>query len=64
MSAKTDADPPDCDYDDADDRCLWCGGEGEIPGDEMSDPVWYDEDEWYPCPSCHGSGLRKDMTLW
>ncbi len=53
-------------YDDiADDAaCGWCGGEGLVPGDEMDDPLWYDVDEFYPCSSCGGSGLAKDMTCW
>lgn len=59
-----DLDPYESDFDDEADDCLWCGGEGYLYGDEMGDPLWYDADESYPCPSCHGTGLRKDMTLW
>jgi hypothetical protein len=62
---------PDEDYDDddsehlgEDDDCLICGGEGDVWGDTFGDPLWYDEDELYPCKSCGGSGLRKDMTFW
>lgn len=50
----------DEDVDPSETDCLWCGGDGEIEGD---DPCW-DLGEMIPCPSCHGSGLRKDMTLW
>lgn len=49
---------------DPDASCLYCGGEGYLPGEEFSDPLWYDRNEFYPCPSCRGTGLRKDMTLW
>ena len=62
MNAFDDDDRPFTDRTD-DERCYWCGGEGFIPGSEMGDPLWYDEDESYPCPSCYGSGLRKDMVL-
>ncbi len=49
---------------DPDDECLWCGGDGFT---ESNDPLWdgWDEDgnpNLIPCPSCHGSGLKKDMT--
>ncbi len=47
-----------------DPACAWCGGDGFVPDDEMGDPLWYDENEFYPCSSCGGSGLAKDMTCW
>jgi len=42
--------------------CLICGGEGGVDG---SDHLDWDEDgynDFIDCPSCHGSGLAKDMT--
>lgn len=44
--------------------CLICCGEGYLYGEDMGDPLWYDADASYPCYSCGGSGLRKDMTVW
>lgn len=53
-----------CGYDDDDDgSCFICGGEGVLEGSEFSDPMWYDENEFYKCYSCRGSGARKDMTV-
>lgn len=58
---------PADDYDDEDydpeGQCTWCGGEGFWFGDQFGDPGWYEAAETYPCPSCRGSGLRKDMVL-
>jgi len=45
-------------------ECTWCGGDGVWEGGRFGDPGWYDEREFYPCPSCNGTGNRKDMTLW
>lgn len=42
--------------------CLICCGEGFQWGYELGDPLWYDEYAVYPCTSCGGSGLAKDMT--
>ena len=48
-------------YDDIDSLdCTYCGGDGDVEND---DPLWYDGD-YRTCPSCNGSGKRKDMTLW
>lgn len=44
-------------------ECFICGGEGYLYGEDMGDPLWYDADESYPCYSCGGSGLRKDMRV-
>lgn len=52
-----DSDDEGCD-------CLICGGEGFVYGEDLGDPLWYDVDKSYPCTSCGGSGLRKDMTWW
>lgn len=41
-------------------ECTRCCGDGYIEGD---DPLW-DEGEFIRCPSCNGSGKRKDMTVW
>lgn len=56
-----DDDPFD---DDIERDCHWCGGEGLVSGDELDDPLWYDEDEFYTCESCGGTGNAKDMTVW
>lgn len=53
----------DDDFYDDDLDCFHCGGEGFIEGSEMGDPMWYDDDEWYKCFSCGGSGNRADMTV-
>jgi hypothetical protein len=57
-----DDDCYDGEFDDG--NCIWCDGEGFVPGEEMGDPLWYDDNEFYRCPSCNGSGSRKDMTIW
>ena len=57
-----DDDPRDLD---AEPDCLICGGEGWVWGEDIAsqyDYGWIDEEKSYPCPSCHGSGLAKDMT--
>lgn len=55
----------DCFNDDDDDYpCGYCCGDGAVEND---DPIqqWDSAGEGYiKCPSCHGSGKRKDMTLW
>ena len=48
---------------DPDADCFICGGEGYLYGGDMGDPLWYGEDESYPCYSCHGTGRRADMTV-
>lgn len=49
----------------ADAECTYWGCDGGLVwGSDLDDPLWYDPDRLYPCPSCHGSGLAKDMTLW
>lgn len=51
----------DEDYEDPELRdCLICGGDGYV---ESDDPLW-DDDDFVVCYSCHGSGRRKDMTIW
>lgn len=49
---------------DQDRACSRCDGEGFQWGSEFNDPLWFDAEELYPCASCRGSGLAKDMTLW
>jgi hypothetical protein len=49
--------------DDMDRDCFICGGEGFLWGEDMCDPLWYDDDEQVRCYSCRGSGLREDMTV-
>jgi len=51
------------DLDPHDDRCNFCGGDGFVYGDELGDPLWYDDDESYVCPCCRGSGAAKDMIF-
>lgn len=62
------SDPDDYDHDDYDSEiepdCLICGGEGFLSGEDMGDPLWYDDAKLYRCYSCGGTGLRKDMTVW
>lgn len=43
--------------------CLICCGEGTVDGRDYFDPLLDDEyfDPMAICPSCHGSGLAKDM---
>ena len=46
--------------------CSWCDGEGWT---ESGDPMWDGWDEYgnpnlIACPSCGGTGLAKDQTLW
>lgn len=35
--------------------CHECGGDGYVSRYE-EDPLWYDEDDLYPCHWCHGAG--------
>lgn len=35
--------------------CAQCGGEGGGSRYE-EDPLWYDEDDWWPCDYCRGRG--------
>lgn len=52
----------DYDYADPDElTCSWCCGDGLVEND---DPIQRGPDEFLKCPSCGGSGKRKDMTLW
>lgn len=44
--------------------CTYGCDEGYMWGNELGDPLWYDDDELYPCPSCNGTGLARRMTLW
>ena len=56
-----------CDeYEDDDAECSMCNGEGWFFGSDLPgyDPGWHDPDGTYHCPSCNGSGNRKDMTIW
>lgn len=43
--------------------CTICGGEGEFFGNEIPgyDPGWHLPDRLYPCPSCGGTGNRRDQ---
>lgn len=53
-------------YEDGDAECSMCGGEGCFFGEELPayDPGWHIADKTYPCPSCNGTGNRRDMTIW
>jgi hypothetical protein len=46
-------------------ECTMCGGEGSFFGEDLPtyDFFWHRPDRLYPCPSCNGSGARKDMTI-
>lgn len=62
-----DAQNCDCgEYFDDEADCGMCGGEGWFFGEDL--PTfsfgWHDPEKSYACPSCHGTGLRKDMTIW
>ncbi len=50
-------------YDDDDVACSICNGEGEFFGSEIPgyDPGWHLPDRVYPCPSCGGTGNRRDQ---
>jgi hypothetical protein len=60
-------------YDDDDDYCYWCGGDGDV---ECPDPLECTHQhlhvrtqaghyvQFCACASCNGSGNRKDMTIW
>ncbi len=53
----------DDDIYDSEPLCVICAGEGIVDGSDHYD---WDEDEYgelVTCPSCHGSGLAKDMTF-
>lgn len=41
--------------------CFWCCGDGMVEND---DPIQRGPEKYLKCPSCGGSGKRKDMTLW
>lgn len=57
-----------CDDEDFTDEldCSWCSGEGAFWGAELPgyDPGWHLPDEMYPCPSCKGTGNRRDQVLF
>lgn len=53
----------DDDYPDEPD-CMTCDGTGAVFGDELSDPLLYEDDKLYTCPNCNGSGLAADQTYW
>lgn len=63
MDAERERCEAEKDYDgyDPDLECTWCCGDGLVEND---DPIQRGPSEYLPCPSCHGSGKRKDMTLW
>lgn len=44
--------------------CTWCGGEGYEWGSELGDPLWYDDNELYPCRACRGTGEREHQVLF
>lgn len=52
-----------CDEDDDGFDCTICGGEGEFFGEELPgfDFGWHLPDRVYPCPSCGGTGNRRDQ---
>ena len=60
-----DGDWFDHEPDDFDDEweCLFCCGDGWLDGYE-EDPLWFEPGEMDRCPSCYGTGKRKDMTIW
>lgn len=37
-------------------ECEECGGEGSHFGEELGDPLWYDDDEIVTCFTCRGEG--------
>lgn len=45
-------------------ECQTCGGDGHVYGEDMDDPLWYDQGEIVKCPNCRGTGLGKDQTYW
>lgn len=55
---------PEDQWDDAEDSCFTCGGDGYVMGSDMDDPLWYDDNEVLKCPNCRGSGHAKDQTYW
>ena len=54
-------DPEYDDYDQDDDPCTWCGGEGV---QENDDPLWYGDKDEIPCRCCDGTGLRSHQTIF
>lgn len=50
----------------ADDECSFCGGDGFMVGGDMPgfDFINDDPDDIYRCPSCNGSGFKKDQTIF
>ncbi len=61
MKSNEELEDPEDYYDDAENECLVCGGEGMV---ETNDPLWDGFGAVIPCSSCGGSGLKKDMTWY
>jgi DnaJ-class molecular chaperone len=52
----------ECGFDDDQEPCSWCGGEGV---QENDDPLWWGFDrDWIPCECCGGTGLRSHQTIF
>jgi DnaJ-class molecular chaperone len=57
-------DDGEADIYDIDSECTFCGGEGYIMGCDGGVQLWHGANVAYPCPACHGSGLRRDQTIF
>lgn len=64
LGDKCNCDAIDDSYDEPDDQCHFCCGEGYVDGEELGDPGWYLPGEIYKCTCCGGSGEAKDCTFW
>lgn len=37
---------------------------GYVRGSDLGELLWFDEENFYQCPSRKGTGLKRKMTLW
>lgn len=63
MSAQND----ECEYEDDDKLCPWCGGDGiaeylDCP-EAWGEDCPSEENHLITCPGCRGTGLRKDCDV-
>lgn len=51
---------------DYEEECSYCGGDGFMVGADMPgfDFINDDAEDIYRCPSCKGSGDKKDQTIF
>lgn len=55
----------DCGYNECVCECTYGSCElGYVRGSDLGELLWFDEENFYQCPSCKGTGLKRKMTLW